>query len=195
MVPTWSQLNPQTGGHPHVQPIAQLPRKYAEELMYQTRKLYIPKLSLHPSFPLLRGKLEAENSLFASLIPHIDGWDFHYFLSLDIWSFHPFTQAEMPWYLCYSPCKGRIRLSVHFLTTYYSLLANTYFSLELRTPQSNCHALPVLSMGGVEDLREVDLVAVWGSRDIPRGGVVRQSVPATGCETEERAAEVASSCC
>ena len=94
----------------------------------------------------------------------------------------------MPWYLCYSPCKGRIRLSVHFLTTYYSLLANTYFSLELRTPQSNCPALPVLSMGGVEDLREVDLVAGLG---IPRGGVVRQSVPATGCETEERAADVA----
>lgn len=49
VVPTWSQLNPQTGGHPHVQPIAQLPRKYAEEFMYQTKKLYIPKLSLHPS--------------------------------------------------------------------------------------------------------------------------------------------------
>ena len=43
-------------------------------------------------------------------------------------------------------------------------------------------------MGGVEDLREVDLVAGLG---IPRGGVVRQSVPATGCETEERAADVA----
>ena len=70
----------------------------------------------------------------------------------------------MPWYLCYSPCKGRIRLSVHFLTTYYSLLANANSSLELRTPQSNCPALPVLRMGGVEDLREVDLVAVWGSR-------------------------------
>ena len=98
----------------------------------------------------------------------------------------------MPWYLCYSPCKGRTRLSVHFLTTYYSLLANAYLSLELRTPQSNCHALPVLSMGGVEDLREVDLVPGLG---IPRGGVVRQSVPATGCETEERAADVASSCC
>ena len=79
-------------------------------------------------------------------------------------------------------------MSVHFLRTYYSLLANTYLSFELRTPQSNCPALPVLSMGGVEDSREVDLVAGLG---IPRGGVVRQSVPATGCETEERAAEVA----
>ena len=69
---------------------------------------------------------------------------------------------------------------------------NAYLSLELRTPQSNCPALPVLSMGGVEDLCEADLVAVLG---IPRGGVVRQSVPATGCETEERAADVASSCC
>ena len=94
----------------------------------------------------------------------------------------------MPWYLCYSPCKGKTNLSAHFLTTYYSLLANANSSLELRTPQSNCPALPVLSMGGVEDLREVDLVAGLG---ILRGGVVRQSVPATGCETEERAADVA----
>ena len=75
-----------------------------------------------------------------------------------------------------------------FLTTYHSPLANTYLSLELRTPQSNCPALPVLSMGGVEDLR-----GRWFGD--PEGGVVRQSVPATGCETEERAADVASSCC
>ena len=119
--------------------------------------------------------------------------DFHYFLSLDIWSFlfqsdHSGRDAMV---LVLQSMQRQNTFVCTFLTTYYSLLANANLSLELRTPQSNCPALPVLSMGGVEDLRERP--GPWFGD--PEGGVVRQSVPATGCETEERAADVASSCC
>ena len=93
--------------------------------------------------------------------------DFHYFLSLDIWSFlfqsdHSGRDAMV---LVLQSMQRQNTFVCTFLTTYHSPLANTYLSLELRTPQSNCPALPVLSMGGVEDLREADLVAGLG---IPR---------------------------
>ena len=66
------------------------------------RGIHVPNKNIidPKAFPspitLLWGKLEAENSLFALLIPYIEGIlqqffqcyrDFHYFLSLDIWSF------------------------------------------------------------------------------------------------------------